>query len=182
MSRSFIILLTFLSFIGCNNQQKTQNAEGSPKDRLQAKIDSIETQIRISIDSARNPDVGLALEAIRQYELFSYKYADDSLSPVYTFKSAQIFDGMLNDKAKAAELYLRIYDNYPEYKNRPMMLFYRGNALHDLGDTTNAVNSLKLFIAKYPEHEFRDDAENLVEFIRMDEEDMMKFFKSGSGS
>ena len=94
------------------------------------------------------------------------------------FKSAQIFDGMLNDKQKAAQIYQRIYDNYENYDNRPMMLFYRGNSLHDMGDTTAAINVLQTFIAKYPEHEFSDDAKNLIRFIRMNESDLEKFFKS----
>lgn len=172
--RTIVFLLTFLSIIACS---KEKEAELSIRDKHVLKIDSFETEIRTSIESAENPSIQLALGTVREYEIFTYKFPDDSLTPSYLFKSAQIFDGMLNDKAKAARLYQRIYDEYPKYKNRAMMLFYQGNALHDMGDTLNAINQLKLFIAKHPDHEFRDDAENLIKFIQMDEEELEKFFK-----
>ncbi|QNL22590.1 tetratricopeptide repeat protein [Hyphobacterium sp. CCMP332] len=172
--RLIIFLLTFLSIAACSKEKET---EMSIRDKHVLKIDSFESEIRTSIESAENPSIQLALGAVKEYEIFTYKFPDDSLTPSYLFKSAQIFDGMVNDKAKAARLYQRIYDEYPKYKNRAMMLFYQGNALHDMGDTLNAINQLKLFIAKYPDHEFRDDAENLIKFIQMDEEELEKFFK-----
>ncbi len=174
--RTILFSLTFFYLVSCA-QEKENDANLSIRDKQVLKIDSFESTIRASIDSAKNPSIQLALGVIKEYEVFTYKFPDDSLAPIYLFKSAQIFDGMLGDKAKAARLYQRIYDEYQDYPNRPMMLFYQGNTLHDMGDTTNAINQLKLFIAKYPDHEFRDDAENLVSFILMDEEELEKFFK-----
>lgn len=176
--RNLIIVLSCISLMSCANEKDSKNQQNlSIQDKQILKIDSFETAIRRSIDSAKNPSIQLALGVVKEYEIYTHKYPSDSLTPRYLFKSAQIFDGMLNDKMKAARIYQRIYDEYPEYPNRPMMLFYQGNALHDLGDTTNAINRLKLFIAKYPNHEFKDDAENLVNFILMDEEELQEFFK-----
>jgi tetratricopeptide (TPR) repeat protein len=173
--KKYLFLLTLIGFYACN--QDTETSELSIYDKDVLKIDSIEKQIRISIDSAKNPSIELALSAVKAYEVFVYKYPEDSLAPGYLFKTAQISEAMLGDKAKAVNVYQKIYDGYPDYSNRPMMLFYQANSLHDLGDTANAVNQLKLFIARYPDHEFRDDAENLIDFIQMDEEELQKFFK-----
>lgn len=179
MIRILLIPATFLILFACSEKNtEDTKSELSIRDKSVQKIDSIENVIRQKIDSAKNPGLQLALGVIKEYEIFAYKYPDDKKTPVYMFKSAQIFDGMLNDKQKAAEIYQRIYDKYEEYENRPMMLFYRGNSLHDMGDTTAAINVLQTFIAKYPKHEFADDAKNLIQFIRMDEEDLEKFFKS----
>jgi outer membrane protein assembly factor BamD (BamD/ComL family) len=141
------------------------------------KIDSVENQIREAISSSINPDIKLALQAIKRYDLFAYKYPKDSLTPGYLFKSAQMQDGVLGDKSAAIKTYGKIYEEFPEYKKRPMMLFYQANALHDVGDTTSAINRLELFIARYPDHDFADDAENLITFIRMDESKMEEFLK-----
>ncbi len=175
MIRSILISSILVLSLACS--QEKEEKEISVRDRDLMRIDSVETLIRASIDSSKNPEIQLSLQAIKQYEIFAYKYPQDSLTPAYIFKSAQITDAILGDKQKAAKLYQNIYDMYPDYPNRPMMLFYQANALHDLGDTSAAINQLKLFIARYPNHEFSDDAENLINFIRMDEQDMEKFFK-----
>lgn len=178
LRHTLFIISTFLFFISCS--EKSSESELSILDKDRMSIDSIESKIRTSLDSAKNPSIELAMQATKAYEIFVYKYPDDSLSPNYLFKSAQIYEGMLGDKIRAAKTYKKIYDEYEAFDNRPMMLFYMGNTYHDLGDTTAAVETLELFIAKYPNHEFKDDAENLIQFIRMDESDLEKFFNKNS--
>ncbi len=162
-----VLLTIFLSiflFASCKPEKEVD----ARRQNFISSIDSIEGKIRASLEANQQPEIKLALEAVEAYRNFLYHYEDDSLAARYNFKMARLYDGVLNDKRQAIVEYDKAYQKYPKFEERAILLFFEGNAFHDLGDTTNAIEKLEAFIAKYPDHEFADDAKGLINIIRMD--------------
>ncbi|HSI91487.1 MAG TPA: tetratricopeptide repeat protein, partial [Adhaeribacter sp.] len=149
----------------------------TPRQAAISRIDSVENSIRSSIKKQEDPDVTLAMKAIRNYTYFAADFPRDTLSPGYLFKAAQLYEGVLRDLPKAAQIYGDIYKLYPDYKNRPMMLFHQGNTLIDMQDTSRASLKLRTFIRDYPKHPFADDAAGLLKLMHMTPEQMEAYFQ-----
>lgn len=177
MKRLLFYLLPILFLAACNKGQ--EKAKLSPRQTALHRIDSLETKIRGSIQKQENPDVSLALHAIKSYQYFAADFPADTLSPTFLFRAAQIYEGVLRDFQNAAELYGKVYETYPNFRNRPMMLFHQGNAYAELKDTARAALKLNEFISKYPRHEFNDDAQGVLKLMRMNDAQMEEFFKEG---
>ena len=175
MKHLLYLAISFLFLASCGQNNKTKFT-GQPGDK--SRIDSLETEMMKAMEKQENPQIPLALNAIKRYTYYAADYPKDSLSPGYLFKAAQIYEGVLQDKPKAAEIYGKVYDNYPKYKNRPMMLFHQGNTYIEMNDTLNAGRKLRKFIADYPNHEFADDAVGLMNLMRMNDAQMQQFFQN----
>ena len=176
MKRILFYLLPILFLAACNKGQ--EKAKLSPRETAVQRIDSLENKIKISIQKQENPDVTLAMHAIKNYQYFAADFPNDTLSPTYLFRAAQIYEGVLRDFQNAAELYGKVYKTYPKFKNRPMMLFHEGNAYAELQDTARASLKLKEFIRVYPDHAFADDAQGVLKLMHMSEAQMEAFFQN----
>jgi TolA-binding protein len=175
MKRILFFFIPVLFLVACNKGK--EKATVTPRDAAVHKIDSLETQIKASIQKQENPDVTLAMHAIKNYQYFAADFPKDTLSPKYLFKAGQLYEGVLRDYPKAAEIYGKIYNDYPEFKNRPMMLFHQGNAYIEAQDTAHASVALKTFIIKYTTHPFADDAQGLLNLMRMNDQEVQNFLK-----
>jgi tetratricopeptide (TPR) repeat protein len=176
MKRILFYFLPILFLSACNKGQEKANLV--PREAAVQKIDSLENKIKASIQKQENPDVTLAMHAIKNYQYFAADFPNDTLSPTYLFRAAQIYEGVLRDFQNAAKLYGKVYETYPEFKNRPMMLFHEGNAYAELQDTALASVKLKEFIRLYPKHNFADDAEGVLRIMHMNEAQMDAFFQN----
>ena len=175
MKRILFYLLPLLFLIACNKGKEQKKTNLSPREAAVSKIDSLETHIRASADKQENPDVTLALNAIKHYRYFAADFPQDSLSPDYLYRAAQIYEGVLQDYAEAAEIYGSVYEMYPNYKNRPMMLFYQGNASIEAQDTASASLYLGKFMREYSNHPFASQAQGLLNIMRMSDAQLQDF-------
>src|SRR5690606_7313326 len=123
MKRLLFYFLPILFLASCNKTTEKKVAL-TPKEAAYQKIDSLENQIRASIQKQEDPDITLAMHAIKNYQYFANDFPKDSLSPIYLFKAGQLYEGVLRDYKKAAEMYGQSYEGHPEFVNRPMMLFH----------------------------------------------------------
>lgn len=141
-------------------------------------IDSLKGLARADMrENPRQLNMALHREFIQKMEQFGRNYYNDTLAPYMMLKAARGYEEVLNEKVQAIDLYTVIYKDFPDFPDRPMMIFYQGSAYQDIMDTTLAVNRLNFFIKTYPDHEFADDAQSLIDFMRMDDEQMKGFFK-----
>jgi TolA-binding protein len=93
------------------------------------------------------------------YRNFAINNKKDSLAADYLFKSADIFMNM-NKANDAIESFNMILEEYPEYKKAPSVLFLKAFIYEDqLDDLANAEKYYKIFLEKYPNSDFADDAE-----------------------
>ena len=175
MKKLLFYFLPIVFLAACN--KGSEKAKLEPRAAAVQRIDSLENQIKLSIQKQENPDVSLSLNAIKRYQYFAADFPNDTLSPKYLFKAAQLYEGVLRDFPNAAELYGKVYETYPKFRNRPMMLFHQGNAYAEMQDTARAALKLKEFIRTYPDHSFADDAQGLLLIMHMDDAQMEEFFR-----
>lgn len=145
----------------------TEKQPSDPRQKALQRIDSLENQIKKAIQT--NPtetDIKLAMYMIDAYQTYAETYTQDTLSPIFLFKGAQIYEGALHDVPKAMMWYQQVFAMYPKSSIRPMALFHKANAMQSLGDTANAVKNYQRFVKMYPKHDFADDAQGLITLIR----------------
>ncbi len=119
-------------------------------------------------------------ELVSEYQNFSSKYPDDSLSPEYLYKAAGLASGF-NRGAQAIDLYESIIQAYPHYKRIPECYFMKAftyeNSLGNIGKANDLYNT---FLDKYPDHELADDARAAINFLGKSPEEMVREFEKMS--
>ena len=150
------------------------------RDRI--RIDSLEQLVRQEVKQQKDPDIRLAMYAIQAYQYYAADYPQDTVVADYHFKSAQLYEGVLRDYKRAIEIYGQVYEKYPDYRKRPMALFLQGNLYHELQDNANAIRAFSEFKTQYPKHAFADDAEGMINYIRMDPGKRDKLFGGKGGT
>jgi tetratricopeptide (TPR) repeat protein len=147
--------------------QSSKNTELNEEKNFTIKIDSLEKAI---FSTLNNESDSLYIEQIltlsKAYQDYVFKYADDSLSPEYLFRCAQLMEGSLNDTERAAELYTLFLKRYPAHKKAGASSFFLANALHTLGKNSEALELLSRFEIDYPSHPLQAQANELMEFIK----------------
>jgi tetratricopeptide (TPR) repeat protein len=168
------LALLVILVAGCETKKST--ATLTMEEMALQKIDSLEKAATKDFTESKGAlDLGIHMEYAKALEDYAYNHLD-SLAPRFLFKSARISEEILKDKRRAISLYGRVYNEFADFKDRPMMLFYQGSAYHDLNDTTEAVKVLQFFIQNYPGHPFVDDAEGLIKLMRMTDAEREKLF------
>jgi len=155
----FFFLIFFLFFSCKPKQTKVENPD-------KIRIDSLENEMRLATEkNPAEPDLKLAMYLAQAYQNFEIRFPKDSASPKYLFKAGQVIENVFDDKNRAAEIYFSIYKKYPESKAAPYALFMTGNLFHTVKDTTHAIEMLGFFMAKYPDHQLKNDAAALIKSL-----------------
>jgi len=155
-------LVFFLIFSCKPTTEKVENAD-------KIRIDSLENAMRLATEkNPGDPDLKLAMYLAQAYQNYEIMYPADSLSPKYLFKAGQVIENVFDDKSRAAEIYFSIYNKYPNSKAAPFALFMTGNLFHTVKDTSHAVEMLHFFMAKYPDHQLKNDAAALIQSLGVD--------------
>lgn len=170
MKNLFIVFIISLFIASCSSK----NHGGLSKDQYKAKIDSLENARTELFKSSSIPPKEQVLKSIHAFEFFAADYPDDEKAPEYLFEAAKRYEIDLQDFKNAIRLYKRVYEDYEDFEEHTMSLFHIGNAYHSMNDTTNAIATFKSFIKKYPNHDFADDAQGMIDFSRMGEKEFFK--------
>jgi TolA-binding protein len=142
-----------------------------------AKIKEIEK--KMGADDFKLDDNGkqTATELINAYLDYAEKHKDNPDAPDYLYKAADLSLN-INQSRQSLDLYNRIIYQYPDYKKAPECLFLMGyiyeNYLQELG---KAKEIYEQFIAKYPTHEFADDAKVSIENLGKSPEELIRSFE-----
>jgi len=109
---------------------------------------------------------------------FAGYYPDDAASPDYLLKAAD-YALALGQPEKSVKILTRIIDEYPNYDRMESVMFNKASHQDfELRDTTNAKNSYREFIAKFPNSDLVDDAKNRIENISLTLDELAdKFIK-----
>ena len=116
-------------------------------------------------------------ELIGVYVGFASDFPDDSLSPEYLFKAADI---AMNTKRsrEAIRYYDSILINYPDYRKAPEALFLKGYVYeNNLGRLDKAKEIYEKFLKMYPDNEFADDAEVSLKYLGKSPEELIEIFQ-----
>ncbi len=113
---------------------------------------------------------------IHLYVDFADTYPKDSISPYYLFKAADVSVNTFHSDESIA-LFNKLLKNYPDFEKAPHALFLKAftyeNYLHQL-DSAKA--SYQLFLAKYPNHAFANDAKISLDNLGKTPEEIIEGF------
>jgi len=161
--KSWIALVLFgLIFVACSPSRQKRQEE----------IKSIET--RLFGESSLGFNKASADTLINLYTNFAEKYPEDSLTPGYLFKAANLAMTM-QDGPQALTLFNRILTKYPDDPKSSMSLFFVAFVQENLMQNLDkAKETYLLFLEKYPESDFADDAQMSLENLGKSLEQILK--------
>jgi tetratricopeptide (TPR) repeat protein len=192
---SFSFILFSILFSSCGQQQdKTENVV-EPRDTARGRasknfltdcgrllteakhIDSIllkENEINMS-----SAEKGIA--AFMDYAVYCH---DDTLSPVYLIKCAQVARAV-NRISVAKEALEKCLQDYPRFNNRPAALFLLAQLYDETIYLNNEQKAKELYeqiISEYPKSDWAVSARGALQFIGKTDAEIMQALKAKAGS
>ncbi|MCF6170688.1 MAG: tetratricopeptide repeat protein [Bacteroidales bacterium] len=157
--------------------------EGPQKDERESGPVSLEESIRLQEAKVYDADQNKlsrqdASVLVNLYEKFANKNPEDTLAPEYLFRASDITMN-LRRPGQTIRLFDRILTDYPDFEKAPAVLFLKAFVYEDqMQDFDNAKKFYELFLEKYPDDDFADDAEiSLKNLGKSPEELIMEFEK-----
>lgn len=118
-----------------------------------------------------------ALYFIHSCELQAIMKPGDMNSAKWLNQAAETARAIKNN-AKALFLYEWIYTKFPEYEKAPQALFLKGFILdEEMNQKEEARAVYELFLQQYPDDDFADDAQFLLENLDRNEDEIIKQFE-----
>ncbi|MCW3077741.1 MAG: hypothetical protein JWO32_2350 [Bacteroidetes bacterium] len=122
----------------------------------------------------------IANSAIKAFTDYSFYCKNDSISPVFLIKSAQIAQSV-NNIPQAKFVLDKCINDYPHFKNLPAALFLLGQLYDDensyLNNETEAQKLYKRIIDEYPKSDLAPSAKGALMMIGKSDKQMMEEFK-----
>lgn len=117
-----------------------------------------------------------ANDYIRICELFALLQPKNEQSPEYLHKAGETARAV-RAFAKAVAIYDKIYTEYPTYEKSAQALFLKAFTYdNDLGDKATAKQLYEEFLQKFPNDDFADDTQFLLDNLGKDDEEIIKSF------
>jgi len=142
-----------------------------------SKIQKLEKQLSATEFTLDEKGLQTAGELIQAYLDFAENHKESIEAPDYLYKAADLSLN-INQARQSLELYNRIIYQYPDFKKVPECLFLMGyineNYFQDLG---KAKEIYEQFLAKYPTHDFADDARVSIENLGKSPEELIRSFE-----
>ena len=150
--RKLAIIALFAAFAACEQ----------PKN-LGTSIAEMEKEIREHAEL----DTAVARKLTTSYVMYADQHPEDTISPVYLGKAADIYKEMQGEVLKAVNVYNRIIHEYPESPEAARSVFMIGYVFDEkLNDKKRAAKSYEHFLNKYPDHALAKDANSLLLIAR----------------
>ncbi|KWW31003.1 MAG: hypothetical protein AUK63_686 [bacterium P3] len=149
---------------------------GPTHDQLQAEIEQAEDSLSAL---QYELDTNAAWRLIDRYTGFADRYPDDTVTPVYLFKSADLLLG-IGHAGEAADVFDRIVTEHPDFADLPLCFFFKGAALEQAQRPDEAVAAYEEFLRRYPEHFLARDLRTLLPLVRqgMDDSEQLDYVLS----
>ena len=165
IKNSLLILTMVAAIAACTSAiEKDTNSINTAEDELFASEDGF-------VDREK------ALALVDLYVAFADTYPQDSMASENLFKGAE-FCLNLGEGQRSIDLYDRVILEYPDFRKVPECLFLKGYVFENyLGDLEQAKLIYTLFLEKYPDNEFADDAEISIQNLGKSPEELIKQFE-----
>ena len=165
MKNYFFVLLVVVLAVQCNRDPK-------------ADIKKLENQMSAESFKFDADGMKVANDLIHAYVDYAEKNKESEEAPAYLFDAANMAMN-IDQSEKALELFNRIIYQYPDYKKAPDCLFLLGyiyeNSMQNYGKAKAIYED---FIAKYPDHDFADDARISIDNMGKPLDELVKEFES----
>ncbi|NOR87002.1 MAG: tetratricopeptide repeat protein [Bacteroidales bacterium] len=119
-----------------------------------------------------------AANMIHAYLQYVDAYPSDSLSATYLFKAADVSINAFHSD-QSIMLFNRVIAEYPNYEKTPQALFLKAFTYENyLLKLDSAKANYELFLEKYPQHPFANDAKISVQNLGKSPEDIIRAFNA----
>lgn len=123
-------------------------------------------------------DTKEASNMIHAYKEFADQYPQDTMSPKYLFKAADVSINTFHS-VQTVKIFDRIITEYPDFEKVPQAMFLKAFTFENyLNDIEKAKKYYLEFIAKYPDHPFTNDAQISLQNLGKSPEEIIKAFKA----
>lgn len=161
-----IVLIAVMSLVAACQSGPTQS-------EMVTTIKSIETEIK----GSQQPSNEKLIEYENALMLYADAFPADSLSAKYLTKAGETAR-VLQQFDKVLEISSKIEKTYPNSKEAAAAMFMKAFTLdNDLKRYDKAKQAYEAFIAKYPNDEFADDAQFLLNNLGKSAEEIVKEFE-----
>lgn len=168
---AFLSILIILTSCAGPEEKKEEQRQTDPTEVITLKEAELFGQNQTRLDNRK------ALELIRLYEAYANEHPDDSLSPEYLFRAADISMNMRRPK-ETIKLFDKIIVTYPDHEKTPSVIFLKAFVYEDqLQDLEEAKVYYELYLQKYPDGEFSDDAEVSMQNLGKTPEELIREFE-----
>lgn len=166
MTRYLLLFLLLLGLGACKPS----------KEKLSEQITAMEN--RLFSPDAQGLSQASVDSLIASYESYASRFPDDAGTPDYLFKAAGIAMNTGNG-ARAIELYDRLMAGYAAHPKAELALFFKGYVQENLmKNLEQAKETYLLFIEKFPDNEFADDARASIDNLGKTPEQMIREFEA----
>jgi tetratricopeptide (TPR) repeat protein len=173
MKRTVLFLLLLAIFTtACDAPQKKEKQK-----ELSLNESILQQEEKVFNDDQNRVNRQEAMALVNLYEEYATQNPDDSLSPEYLFRASDISMN-LGRPGQTIRLFNRILTKYPDFKKAPSTLFLMAFVYEDqIKDYDNAKKYYELFLSKYPDSEFADDAEISLKNLGKSPEELIREFE-----
>jgi outer membrane protein assembly factor BamD (BamD/ComL family) len=150
---------------------------GLPAEQYMAQIKQLETEMH------KSPELkdSTALLAVQTYSDYAKFYPNDTISPDYLFKAAEISTGLKKYK-QSLEFYQTITSKYPSFKYIKESLYLQAFLLDNfLNDDAGAKTIYEEVISKYPDSNYAKDAKSAIGNLGKTDEQLIQEFQKKNG-
>lgn len=127
-------------------------------------------------ENTHQVDFQTANDYIKICELYALLKPNDAKSPDYLYHAGETARA-IRSFPKAIQIYNWIKEAFPQYDKLSQVLFLKAFTYdNDLENKTKAKSLYEEFLRKYPEDDFADDTQFLLENLGKDDEEIIKEF------
>jgi len=111
-------------------------------------------------------------------EAYALAYPGTTEAAEYLYKGTEV-SRTLRTFSKSLSMYDWILDQYPDYEKAPTAMFLKGFIIeNELKNNQLAKEVYNSFLAKYPEHQLRDDVQFLLDNVGKTDEEIMEMIEN----
>jgi outer membrane protein assembly factor BamD (BamD/ComL family) len=169
-----LVAVLALLIVACNSgAPKEEKKEDNTQELYLKEIKRLEAEIHKSMEI----DNIIAGQAIQAYTNYSSAYPNDSLSPDFLFKAAEIATA-IKQYPQAVAFYENITTKYPNYKLIEESYFLQAAVLDNfINDDVKAKVIYEQLITNYPNSMYVNDAKVAIKNLGKSDEELIKEFE-----
>lgn len=158
-------MFLFALLISCNNE---------PKNDLESQIAKMENELYEQKEGVINKKE--AANMIHLYLAFVKENPQSEKAPEFLFKAADVSINAFHSE-QTVRLFNQLINDYPNYEKAPQALFLKAFTFENyLNEMDSARINYELFLKKYPEHSFANDARVSLNNLGKTPEEIIKSF------